>query len=66
MRDRLAELNAEVCVVDDTSIRAAQRELALGGFHVEPTSAVAWAAWRRQGWEGPAVVALTGHGLKTS
>ena len=66
MRDRLAELDAEVCVVDDTAIRDAQRELALGGFHVEPTSAVAWAAWRRQGTAGPAVVALTGHGLKTS
>jgi threonine synthase len=65
MINRLAGLDATVCVVDDAAIRAARRELALGGFYVEPTSAVAWAAWRRQGAGGSTVVALTGHGLKT-
>jgi threonine synthase len=65
MLDRLANLDATVCVVEDTAIRAAQRELALSGFYVEPTSAVAWAAWRQQGAAGSTVVALTGHGLKT-
>jgi threonine synthase len=65
MLDRLAELDATVCVLDDAAIRAAQRELALSGFYVEPTSAVAWAASRQQGAAGTTVVALTGHGLKT-
>jgi len=65
MLDRLAELDATLCVVDDAATRAAQRELALGGFYVEPTSAVAWAAWREQRTNASAVVALTGHGLKS-
>lgn len=67
MIDRLEKLHATVCVVDETSIRSAQSELALGGFYVEPTSAAAWAAWKEHGpVQGPAVVALTGHGLKVA
>lgn len=69
MSDRLAGLDASVYVVSDPAIRAAQRELAASGFYVEPTSAVAWAAWRQLHGRGPAgstVVALTGHGLKAS
>ncbi len=62
---RLAAFDATVCVVEDTEILDAQRELALGGFYVEPTSAAAWAAWRRRGGTERTVVALTGHGLKT-
>lgn len=64
--DRLAGFDANVCVVDDAAILTAQGELALGGFYVEPTSAAAWAAWRRRGTTECTVVALTGHGLKAA
>ncbi len=69
MLDRLTGLRTTVSVVGDPAIREAQRELAVGGFYVEPTSAVAWAAWRQLRANTPSgrtVVALTGHGLKTS
>lgn len=61
---RLVDFDATVCIVEDAEILDARRELARGGFHVEPTSAAAWAAWRRNGVKGRTVVALTGHGLK--
>lgn len=66
MLQRLGTFETDVCLLDDTEILEAQRDLALGGFYVEPTSAAAWAAWRRNGGNGRTVVALTGHGLKTS
>lgn len=62
---RLVDYDATVCVVEDTEILDARCELARGGFYVEPTSAAAWAAWRRHGGKECTVVALTGHGLKT-
>ena len=64
--ERLTGFDATVCVVDNPAILAAQRELALGGFYVEPTSAAAWAAWRQQRTTECTVVALTGHGLKVN
>jgi threonine synthase len=62
--DQLTVYDATVCVVDNAAILDAQRELAVGGFYVEPTSAAAWAAWRGQPTNDCTVVALTGHGLK--
>ncbi|MFE4226523.1 pyridoxal-phosphate dependent enzyme [Arthrobacter sp. NPDC056886] len=64
MRERLARLEVTVCVVDSDEVLLARRELGYGGFYVEPTSAVAWAAWRRTNSPGTSVVALTGNGLK--
>jgi threonine synthase len=67
MRSLLAGYRSRVCVLAPAEITNAHRELASGGFYVEPTSAAAWAAWRGTPHShGPAVVALTGHGLKTT
>lgn len=66
MRSQLSD-HIRVCVVTPTDIATAQRELARSGFYVEPTSAAAWAAWRRTPASGgTTVVALTGHGLKAA
>jgi len=74
---RLAQMLAAVegsggafVTVDDAEILDGRRVLAGRGLGVEPTAAVAWAAWRS--WPGaaqaprPVVVALTGAGLKTT
>lgn len=65
MRALVERLDVTVVAVDDESVAAAQRELALQGYYVEPTGAVAWAAQARLRPEGRTVVALTGHGLKS-
>ncbi len=67
MLDQLEDFPVEVRVVTASEIARGHAELARHGFYVEPTSAAAWAAWRR----GPesadtTVVALTGHGLKAA
>ena len=64
MRELVEDLGVTVVAVDEESVAAAQRELALQGYYVEPTGAVAWAAMRRLQPQGRTVVALTGHGLK--
>lgn len=66
LKARLATLDVTVSVVNSYQVLRAQDELARGGFYVEPTSAAAWAAWRHIEPSGPSVVALTGHGLKTT
>jgi threonine synthase len=58
---------ATVVAVSEQEIAAAGIELAGMGFRVEPTGAVAWAAWAagrapRAGAPGPVVVVLTGAG----
>jgi len=65
MLDLVEEMGMTVVVVTDDEISQAQRELALDGYCVEPTSAVAWAAYRRTHPRGRTVVALTGNGLKS-
>lgn len=58
-----------VLYVGDEEILAAQTELARQGFHVETTSAAAWAGLRTLHVlpeDGPTIVALTGSGLKES
>lgn len=66
MKARLATLDVTVTVVNSAQVLRAQEELGRGGFYVEPTSAAAWAAWRRVEPSGTSVVALTGNGLKTA
>jgi threonine synthase len=67
MRSRFSDYDIRVSVVGRSEIIAARQELAGSGFYVEPTSAAAWAAWRQgSAPPGPAVVALTGHGLKAA
>ncbi len=67
MRSQFSDFRIRVCVVTSRDIGAAHAELARNGFYVEPTSAAAWAAWRRApATAGTTVVALTGHGLKAA
>ena len=66
----LTIVRGEVRIVSDEEILRAHRELGLMGFHVEPSSAVGYAALRREideiiSSEKEAVVILTGAGLKT-
>jgi threonine synthase len=53
-------------IVEEEEIIEAHRELALQGLYVEPSSAVAYAAYKK--WlgkvDGPSLVILTGMGLK--
>ncbi len=58
--------NGFMCVVDENEILPARNALARHGFHVEPTSAIAWAALLRieDKLPEPIVVVLTGSGLK--
>jgi threonine synthase len=59
------ESGGGVVKVGDEAIRVALRELLSMGFIVEPSSAVAWAAYRAlEGKIGEAIVILTGSGLK--
>ncbi len=62
----LRELGAEVVVAPEAGLAAARAELAGRGFHVETTSAAAWAAFRaRPRRPGQTVILpLCGAGLK--
>jgi threonine synthase len=68
----LSETGSEAVMVEEDEILAAYRELAGLGFFVEPSSAVAYAAYKRQTENGEAgrgektVIVLTGTGLKTA
>lgn len=66
IRNWLTKFQSTLRVVDSADIIDAQRELGLGGFYVEPTSAAAWAAWHQESTTECTVVALTGHGLKAA
>jgi threonine synthase len=68
----LGEAGGDAVMVEEDEILAAFRELARLGFFVEPSSAVAYAAYKRQMEKGEAargektVIVLTGTGLKTA
>jgi len=70
MLELLRRWNGDCEVVEDYEILKSVKELARLGFHVEPSSAVAHAAWKRWKREGKidketkAVIPLTGTGLK--
>jgi threonine synthase len=72
MSERLKAVNGDVVMVEENEILEAFRKLARSGFFVEPSSAVAFAGYKKQlrsreaSKSDKAVVILTGAGLKTS
>ena len=72
MTKELQEIRGDAEIVDEKEIVDAFTELAHKGFFVEPSSAVAYAAYQKQlrNKETPktdkTVIVLTGHGLKTT
>ncbi len=68
----LREADGEAVIVEEEEIHQAFRELAKKGFFVEPSSAVAYAAYQKQlrveakARKEKTVIILTGTGLKTS
>jgi threonine synthase len=71
MVKRLREANGDAVMVKEDEIFNAFMELARKGFFVEPSSAVAYAAYKKQlknkeaSKGDKAVIILTGTGLKT-
>ena len=71
MVKNLRETNGDALVVEEYEILDAFKELARTGFFVEPSSAVAYAAYKRQlnnkeiSKDAETVIILTGMGLKT-
>jgi threonine synthase len=72
MVERLKAANGDSVIVEEDEILDAFRELARSGFFVEPSSAVAYAAYKKQLDNRAAlasdetVIVLTGTGLKTA
>ena len=68
----LREANGDAVMVEEDEIAFAFKELARNGFFVEPSSAVAYAAYKKQlenkeiSRDGEIVIILTGTGLKTA
>ena len=71
MVDRLKEAEGDAVLVQEDETLCAFKELARNGFFVEPSSAVAYAAYKQQMKNGNSlkhdktVIVLTGNGLKT-
>jgi threonine synthase len=72
MLESLKETNGDATIVEEDEILTAFKELAAKGFFVEPSSAVAYAAYKKQlatraiSEGDKTVVVLTGSGLKTT
>ena len=72
MIKQLKEAKGDAVMVEEDEIRDAFKELARKGFFVEPSSAVAYAAYRKQlelkeaSKKDQTVIVLTGSGLKTT
>jgi threonine synthase len=72
MCEQLKSVRGDAVMVEEDEIREAYRKLAGKGFFVEPSSAVAYAGYRKQFENGEAssdakvIVILTGTGLKTT
>jgi threonine synthase len=68
----LKAVNGDAVMVEEDEIMEAFLELARRGFFVEPSSAVAYAAYKKQlmsnevSRESKVVIVLTGNGLKTT
>jgi len=68
----LQGIDGDVEIVDEDEILNSFAELAHNGFFVEPSSAVAYAAYQKQlkkketSKAGKTVIVLTGHGLKST
>jgi threonine synthase len=67
MLEAVRETGGEVIAVTEDEIRAAALDLGARGHYVEPTSATAWAGFRRLSFQEEETVAipLTGSGLKS-
>ena len=71
MVESLKDVKGDTIMVDENEISDAFMELSQNGFFVEPSSAVAYAAYKKQvkkreiSREGVSVIILTGTGLKT-
>lgn len=72
MDKKLKEINGDTVIVEENEIIEAFRDLARNGFFVEPSSAVAYAVYKKQlqnrkiSRDAKAAIVLTGIGLKTS
>jgi threonine synthase len=72
MVESLKAVKGDAVMVEEDEIMEAFLELARRGFFVEPSSAVAYAAYKKQvrnkevSRDGSTVIILTGHGLKTA
>jgi threonine synthase len=72
MAKNLEAMKGDALIVEEDEIRVAYLELARKGFFVEPSSAVAYAGYRKQlknnevSTGSSTVIVLTGHGLKTT
>ncbi|MEM2780719.1 MAG: pyridoxal-phosphate dependent enzyme, partial [Candidatus Bathyarchaeia archaeon] len=66
------DVNGDAVLVEEDEIIRSFKELAKMGFYVEPSSAVAYAAYQKQlkkeatAQKEKTVIILTGMGLKTS
>jgi len=65
MVDALKRIDGDCVIANDEEILKAQRDLAKGGFFVEPSSALAFACYKKLKVYGKNIIILTGHGLKT-
>jgi threonine synthase len=72
MKEQLRAVEGDAVMVEENEILQAFRELAQLGFFVEPSSAVAYAAYKKQlksrdiSEKDSSIIILTGTGLKTS
>lgn len=72
MVENLKKIDGDAVIVEEDEIASAFRELSKKGFFVEPSSAVAYAAYAKQLRNGEMakgeklVIVLTGSGLKTA
>jgi threonine synthase len=72
MHEQLKSVRGDAVMVEEDEVREAYRELARKGFFVEPSSAVAYAGYKKKVKNGEVssdarvVLILTGTGLKTT
>ena len=67
MVKRMREIGGDAVIVNDSEILSAYKELARRGIYVEPSSAVAYAGYKKyRDKTGNSIIILTGSGLKTS
>jgi threonine synthase len=72
MQEQLKSVRGDAVMVEEDETKEAYRELARKGFFVEPSSAVAYAGFKKQVSSGEVssdasvVLILTGSGLKTT
>ena len=68
LRQVIAAVNqtkGDILAIPEPAIAEAVDELAALGLWVEPTGALAWAAWQQKGCPPKSILLLTGAGWKT-